>query len=56
MGAPAGAAAIKMLGTNAIAARSFPSAAKANPTVFFNKNGKPRTIDEVYQIITSKVV
>jgi hypothetical protein len=56
MGAPAGASAIKMLGTGAIAARSFPSAAKSNPTIFFNKKGKPRTIDEVYQIITSKVV
>jgi len=56
MGAPAGASAIKMLGTGAIAARSFPSAAKSNPTIFFSKNGKPRTIDEVYEIITNKVV
>lgn len=55
MGAPAGAAAIKMLGTGAIAARSFPSAAKANPQVFFDGQ-RPRTVDEVYQLITSKVV
>lgn len=55
MGAPAASKAINMLGKNAIAARSFPDAARANPTVFFN-NGKPRTVDEVYELITSKVV
>jgi len=55
MGAPAASKAIQMLGKNAVAARSFPDAAKANPTIFFN-NGKPRTIDEVYELITSKVV
>lgn len=55
MGAPAASKAIQMLGKNAIAARSFPDAAKANPTIFFN-NGKPRTIDEVYELITNKVV
>jgi hypothetical protein len=54
MGAPAASKAISLLGKRAIAARSFPDAAKANPEVFFNK-GKPRTIDEVYEIITSKV-
>jgi len=54
MGAPAASKAISMLGKNAIAARSFPDAAKANPTIFFS-NGKPRTIDEVYQLITNKV-
>ena len=55
MGAPAASKAISMLGKNAIAARSFPDAAKANPTVFFDGQ-RPRTVDEVYQIITSKVV
>lgn len=55
LGAPAASKAISLLGKNAIAARSFPEAAKANPTIFF-KNGKPRTIDEVYELITSKVV
>jgi len=54
MGAPAASKAINMLGKNAIAARSFPDAARSNPTVFFN-NGKPRTIDEVYALITQKV-
>ena len=55
MGAPAASKAINMLGKGAIAARSFPDAAKSNPTIFF-KNGRPRTIDEVYELITSKVV
>ena len=55
MGAPAASKAIGMLGKNAIAARSFPDAASANAKVFFKKDGTPRTIDEVYQLITSKV-
>ncbi len=55
MGAPAAAKAITMLGKGAIAARSFPDAAKVNKKVFFDNSGRPRTIDEVYQIITSKV-
>jgi len=63
MGAPAAAKAIQMLGKNAIAARSFPDAARSNPTVFYetDERGKPiftrpRSIDGVYQLITSKVV
>jgi hypothetical protein len=56
MGAPAASKAINMLGKGAIAARSFPSEARANPTIFFNQNGQPRTVDQVYEIITSKVV
>jgi hypothetical protein len=55
MGAPAASKAISMLGKNAVAARSFPDAAKANPTVFFDGR-RPRTVDEVYELITSKVV
>lgn len=55
LGAPAASKAISLLGKNAVAARSFPDAAKANPTVFF-EGQRPRTIDEVYQLITSKVV
>jgi hypothetical protein len=55
MGAPAASKAISLLGKNAVAARSFPEAAKANPTVFFDGQ-RPRTVDEVYQLITSKVV
>lgn len=54
MGAPAASKAISLLGKNAIAARSFPDAARANKEVFFDGQ-RPRTIDEVYQIITSKV-
>lgn len=54
LGAPAASKAINLLGKNAIAARSFPEAAKANPTIFFAE-GKPRTVDEVYALITQKV-
>lgn len=54
MGAPAASKALSLLGRNAIAARSFPKAAQSNPTIFFN-NGKPRTVDEVYQLVTGKV-
>ena len=54
MGAPAASKAISMLGKNVVAARSFPDAAKANPEVFFDGK-RPRTIDEVYELITSKV-
>lgn len=63
MGAPAASKAIQMLGKKAVAARSFPKAAEANPTVFYetDANGKPiysrpRTVDGVYELITSKVV
>lgn len=62
MGGPAGTKAMTMLGKRANAARSFPSAAKSNPTIFYqtDKRGKPiyskpRTVDEVYQLVTSKV-
>lgn len=54
MGAPAASKAISLLGKNAIAARSFPDAARANPEIFFN-NGKPRTIDEVYALVSGRV-
>lgn len=63
MGAPAASKAIQMLGKNAVAARSFPDAAKANPTVFYETDergnpiySRPRSIDGVYELITSKVV
>lgn len=55
LGAPAASKAISMLGKNAIAARSFPTAAASNREVFYD-GARPRTIDEVYQLITSKVV
>lgn len=55
MGAPAASKAISKLGTGAVAARLFPSAASANKSIFFDKSGKPRTIEEVYNIVTSKV-
>lgn len=55
MGAPAASKAISMLGKGAIAARSFPSAAAANRSIFYD-GSRPRTVDEVYELITSKVV
>lgn len=62
MGAPAATKAMNMLGKKANAARTFPSAAKANPTIFYQTDNrgkpiysKPRTIDQVYELITSKV-
>jgi len=55
MGAPAASKAISMLGKGAIAARSFPSAASANRSIFYD-GSRPRTVDEVYELITSKVV
>lgn len=54
LGAPAASRAIQLLGKGAIAARSFPAAAKSNPEIFF-ANGKPRTVDEVYALVTQKV-
>jgi hypothetical protein len=55
MGAPAASKAISKLGTGVSAARLFPAAAKANQTIFFDKSGNPRTIEQVYDIVTSKV-
>lgn len=54
MGAPAAVKLMKNYGTGASAAQLFPKAAKANQKIFF-KNGKPRSIEEVYQIVTSKI-
>jgi hypothetical protein len=46
---------IKSQGSRKIAANLFPKAAAANKTIFFEKNGRPRTVDEVYQVLASKV-
>jgi len=54
MGAPAAVKLMKSYGTRAPAAQIFPQAAKANQSIFFNK-GKPRTVEEVYHLVTSKV-
>lgn len=54
MGAPAAA---KALSSNpeTVAAQVFPAAARANQTIFFRKDGTPRTIGEVYQVVTKGV-
>ncbi len=33
----------------------MPKAAKANPSIFYDKNGKPRTVGEVYGVINGRV-
>ncbi len=55
LGAPAASKAISKLGTGVPAARLFPSAAKANQQIFFDNQGNARTIEQVYDILASKV-
>jgi hypothetical protein len=55
MGAPAAVKLMKNYGSNRAAALSFPKEAKANRNIFFDQKGKPRTIEQVYDIITKKV-
>jgi len=55
MGAPAAVKLMKNYGSNRAAALSFPKEAKANRNIFFDPKGKPRTIEQVYDIITKKV-
>ena len=37
------------------AVQLMPKAAKANPSIFYDKNGKPRTVGEVYGVINGRV-
>lgn len=46
--------AIQNKDSKVLAARLFPIEAKANRNIFF-KNGKPRTMSEVYSVLTSKI-
>ncbi len=39
---------------NADAAQLFPQAAAANPTIFVNKSGQPRSVSEVYSTLTGR--
>jgi hypothetical protein len=55
MGAPAAVKLMKNYGKGASAAQIFPKEAKANQSIFFDANGKARTIEQVYDIVTSKV-
>lgn len=54
MGAGDASRMINAIGTGQPAAALFPAAAKANKSIFF-KNGRPRTVEEVYKVVTSKV-
>lgn len=51
MGAPAAAKALSK-DPQTVAAQVFPTAARANQTIFFKRDGTPRTIGEVYQVVT----
>lgn len=55
MGAPAAVKLMKNYGKRASAAQIFPKEAKANQNIFFDANGRARTIEQVYDIITNKV-
>jgi Transglycosylase SLT domain len=39
---------------NATAARLFPNAAAANPSIFFDRSGRARSVSEVYSVLTSR--
>lgn len=54
LGAPSAVKAKQSMGQNILGDALFPKAAKANQNIFYNK-GKPRTIDEVYQVLGNKV-
>lgn len=40
---------------NAVAAQLFPNAANANKSIFYDRNGRPRTIGEVYSLFDKKL-
>ncbi|BDR26709.1 hypothetical protein RVBP18_3640 [Pseudomonas phage sp. LC] len=42
-------------GQNELAATHFPKEAQANPSIFYNKDGSPKTIQEVYNLMDGKV-
>jgi hypothetical protein len=54
LGADGASKLIKAKGSGEVAARLFPAAAKANKNIFF-KNGRARTVDEVYHTLTQKI-
>jgi len=55
LGAPKAEKMIKMKNSNKIAASVFNKEAKANRPIFFERNGKARTMSKVYDVLTSKV-
>lgn len=40
---------------NAVAAQVFPKEAQANAPIFYTKDGKPRTISEIYNLFTDRL-
>lgn len=40
---------------NAIASQILPKAASANPTIFYDKTGAPRTVGQVYQLMQDRL-
>lgn len=55
-GGPAFLAALQRDPNQPATAVVTPQAAQANPTIFFNPNGTPRTVGEVYQLQTRRFV
>lgn len=55
MGANDAVKLIKARGSRQMAANLFPRAAKANRTIFFDNRGRPRSVEEVYQVLANKV-
>lgn len=54
LGAPSAVKAKKALGSGVRADQLFPQAAQANKPIFYN-NGQPRTVDDLYRVLGSKV-
>lgn len=52
---PAGAVDLLRMPPNSIAAQAMPKAAAANKSIFFDKNGRPRTVAEVIQLMDGKL-
>lgn len=52
---PAGSAKLLTASPTDVGSQLFPAAAKANRNIFFNKDGSPRTVGEVYKVLDDKV-
>lgn len=55
MGAGSAKKLIKNRNSGSSAVRAFPKAAKSNPNIFYDKDGRERSIAEVYQLLERKV-
>ena len=57
LGAGGATAFLKALDTkgNTVAANLLPDAAAANPSIFYDASGRPKTVGEIYQTVASKI-